>query len=145
MWVGLLTFDFGSPKGSRKLSLGSSLGLLTLMWSCMWQTILLLLNDSALSMSLFQTSTWFFRLLCNDFCFICYSDVVCLSLLFSKLLLDGKQTTSTRYAIPWANKCTLLLKVCTVHHLIQVMRVTLVQKWSVIICVMCKFHYTQPN
>ena len=31
--------------------------------------------------------------------------------LSSKLLLDLKPTTSTRYVIPWVNKCTLLLKV----------------------------------
>ena len=29
-----------------------------------------------------------------------------------KLLLDLKPTTSTRFATPWANRCTLLLKVC---------------------------------
>lgn len=39
--------------------------------------------------------------------------------LSSKLLLDLKPTTSTRYVIPWVNKCTLLLKVSLISQTIH--------------------------
>ena len=39
--------------------------------------------------------------------------------LCSKLLRDLKPTTSTRYVIPWVNKCTLLLKVSLISQTIN--------------------------